>query len=224
MENKKKVQMEVKDQTKKIQNEEVDLKSLIKKTKNLLVTNSKDAKFANKLLGELESLVKQESIEPAYVHIPVDKDAKEIKTGAYTLTLTSGVFVYSINGFKTIIYPTLECFNSIGYLFMLKEILDNENFNDYGLDEETTKEAYETLVVQIPIMLQYPTISIQNPVLTNATMELLGYYMGKVEEHYEKNKDYNEAEQHEALLDVKETMDFVETLKENINIDESNEI
>lgn len=125
---------------------------------------------------------------------------------------------------KTVIYPNVECYSTLINLFVYKEIIDDSLYEEYGLDEEYAKGLYQQSLTEVAIMLQYPTIVLQTPALQRATMDILKYYLEKVEDYAAEHGVENIAEQHEAMLDVKETMDFVETLKENIEIDESNEL
>jgi len=201
------------------QNLKESQEDLVKKIK----ANSKDAHFADKLLAEFTSVSIQLGINPTCVYIEQDEDALEINTGAYTLTKTSGVIVFSINGFKSILYPNLACYQIVSYLFEIKDIIDNKRYDEAGLTEQEVEEMYSALTTKIPLMLQSPTITMTNPILANATLDLITYYLSAVMEKAKDNKG-NAASDEEAIIDMKETNKMVNGLRDAMKGELENEM
>lgn len=77
-----------------------ELKEQIDKTVQLIKNNSKDARFADKLIDKLLSLKGQYDVEPAWCHFPVtDKDEVIDTGGAYKIVRNSHGVNFHITGF-----------------------------------------------------------------------------------------------------------------------------
>ena len=80
--------------------ERKELKEQIDKTVQLIKNNSKDARFADKLIDKLLSLKGQRDVEPAWCHFPVtDKDEVIDTGGAYKIVRNSHGVNFHITGF-----------------------------------------------------------------------------------------------------------------------------
>lgn len=74
--------------------------------KNKIKANSKEARFADKLVDELLSVKGQLMIEPTLVHVPIKDIEQTLGRGHFKVYKTDADFVYTTKGYKIVVSPT----------------------------------------------------------------------------------------------------------------------
>lgn len=145
----------------------MDNKELKKQLDEVVVqikNNSKDAKFADKLIDKLLSLKGQIDVEPAWCHFPVtDKDEVIDTGGAYKIVRNSNGINFHITGFD---FTILKDGSNVSIKNFLKTAhcpFDRlfelwEKRNDGTLSEEEEAE-YGTLLVSTVSMCQIMVVA-----------------------------------------------------------------
>lgn len=130
---------------KKILKERLD--DLVKQIK----VNSKDAHFADKLIGDLLSVKGQMGVEP--IALDCGKEVDEWKGETFRITLTDrGVLYHEYGGYSVFVTP-----NNVALYDVLADLVENKD--EYAELEGEKKENFESLLAIIAYNLSLPRIA-----------------------------------------------------------------
>lgn len=130
---------------KKILKERLD--ELVKQIK----VNSKDAHFADKLIGDLLSIKGQMSIDP--IALDCGKEVDEWKGQTFRITLTDkGVLYHEYGGYSVFVTPNNEALYDV-----LSDLVVNKD--EYAELEGEKKENFESLLTIIAYNVSLPRIA-----------------------------------------------------------------
>lgn len=190
-------------------------RELLQKLKN----NSKDSKFTDSLVDDLLLVDRQLNVAPTEVFIKSDKDSNVIETGAYRIVKTDGAIVFSFRDFKSVIYKgsgmaPSDTYTSLSYLFDIKDMLNAEEYTNDEISKEDLLELYDAMLVKFTLVMNYPSIILREPIMINATMDLLMRYMERLDQlTKEEASEVDSNDDISALFDVKEQEGFMKTLE-----------
>lgn len=130
---------------KKILKERLD--DLVKQIK----VNSKDAHFADKLIGDLLSVKGQMGVEP--IALDCGKEVDEWRGETFRITLTDrGVLYHEYGGYSVFVTP-----NNIALYDVLADLVENKE--EYAELEDEKKENFESLLAIIAYNVSLPRIA-----------------------------------------------------------------
>lgn len=130
---------------KKILKERLD--DLVKQIK----VNSKDAHFADKLIGDLLSVKGQMGVEP--IALDCGKEVDEWKGETFRITITDrGVLYHEYGGYSVFVTP-----NNVALYDVLADLVENKD--EYAELEGEKKENFESLLAIIAYNLSLPRIA-----------------------------------------------------------------
>lgn len=130
---------------KKILKERLD--DLVKQIK----VNSKDAHFADKLIGDLLSVKGQMGVEP--IALDCGKEVDEWKGETFRITLTDkGVLYHEYGGYSVFVTP-----NNIALYDVLADLVENKD--EYAELDGEKKENFESLLTIIAYNVSLPRIA-----------------------------------------------------------------
>lgn len=130
---------------KKILKERLD--DLVKQIK----VNSKDAHFADKLIGDLLSVKGQMSVEP--IALDCGKEVDEWRGETFRITLTDrGVLYHEYGGYSVFVTP-----NNTALYDVLADLVENKE--EYAELEGEKKENFESLLAIIAYNVSLPRIA-----------------------------------------------------------------
>lgn len=130
---------------KKVLKERLD--DLIKQIK----LNSKDAHFADKLIGDLLSVKGQMSVEP--IALDCGKEVDEWRGETFRITLTDrGVLYHEYGGYSVFVTP-----NNTALYDILADLVENKD--EYAELEGEKKENFESLLAIIAYNVSLPRIA-----------------------------------------------------------------
>lgn len=130
---------------KKILKERLD--DLVKQIK----VNSKDAHFADKLIGDLLSVKGQMGVEP--IALDCGKEVDEWRGETFRITLTDkGVLYHEYGGYSVFVTP-----NNIALYDVLADLVENKE--EYAELEGEKKENFESLLAIIAYNVSLPRIA-----------------------------------------------------------------
>lgn len=113
--------------------------------------NSKDAHFANKLIGDLLSVKGQMGVEP--IALDCGKEVDEWKGETFRITLTDrGVLYHEYGGYSVFVTP-----NNVALYDVLADLVENKD--EYAELEGEKKENFESLLAIIAYNLSLPRIA-----------------------------------------------------------------
>lgn len=175
------------------------IKDKIKEIKNRIISNSKDAEWANKMLLELVSLQKQEDVEPVELIVPTKEVRETLDFGAVKIMRTiRGYLVQCKGGMATFVELRMSAVCAmINTLFELHGKERNE-------EDENIYEAFREAVLYI----------FQAPIFASLSDELL---FGIATDILRRFKEYSEPKQEipheETEEDIKENIEVENTAK-----------
>lgn len=186
----------------------MDKKVLKERLNNLVAQiklNSKDAHFADKLIGDLLSVKGQMMVEPLV--LDCGKEEAEWSGDTFRVTLTNkGVLYHEYGGYSVFVTPNNEDLYSV-----LADLVVNKD--DYAELEGEQKENFESLLTVIAYNLSLPRISFMDKnfpqEIAVKTMEFLRNMYKRLmntelqEETVEEDNQFKEATL--ALESLKET-------------------
>lgn len=130
---------------KKVLKERLD--ELVKQIK----VNSKDAHFADKLIGDLLSVKGQMGVEP--IALDCGKEVDEWRGETFRITLTDkGVLYHEYGGYSVFVTP-----NNIALYDVLADLVENKE--EYAELEGEKKENFESLLAIIAYNVSLPRIA-----------------------------------------------------------------
>ena len=130
---------------KKVLKERLD--ELVKQIK----VNSKDAHFANKLIGDLLSVKGQMGVEP--IALDCGKEEDEWRGETFRITLTDkGVLYHEYGGYSVFVTP-----NNVALYDVLADLVINKD--EYATFEGESKENFESLLSIIAYNVSLPRIA-----------------------------------------------------------------
>ena len=130
-------------------------KKILKERLNDLVkqikVNSKDAHFADKLIGDLLSVKGQMGVEP--IALDCGKEVDEWRGETFRITLTDkGVLYHEYGGYSVFVTP-----NNIALYDVLADLVENKE--EYAELEGEKKENFESLLAIIAYNVSLPRIA-----------------------------------------------------------------
>ena len=183
---------------KKILKERLD--DLVKQIK----VNSKDAHFADKLIGDLLSVKGQMGVEP--IALDCGKEVDEWRGETFRITLTDrGVLYHEYGGYSVFVTP-----NNIALYDVLADLVENKE--EYAELEGEKKENFESLLAIIAYNVSLPRIAFMDKdfpqEIAIKTIEFLrNMYEGLMNKELQDETPKEDAEFKEATLaleDLKE--------------------
>ena len=130
--------------------------SEIENTINQIKTNSKDAKFADKLIDKLLSLKGQYDVEPTRLHIPEKDVIKEYDNDNIRIVKCKDCIIWQQKGGHiVVVYPTMRA--EYEFLEGMLDLKDN-----YDKLSDDMKAAYDGAYFGYSILSQLPTIMVTN--------------------------------------------------------------
>lgn len=130
---------------KKVLKERLD--ELVKQIK----VNSKDAHFADKLIGDLLSVKGQMGVEP--IALDCGKEVDEWRGETFRITLTDkGVLYHEYGGYSVFVTP-----NNTALYDVLSDLVVNKD--EYAVLEDEKKENFESLLAIIAYNVALPRIA-----------------------------------------------------------------
>lgn len=130
--------------------------SEIEQAINQIKTNSKDAKFADKLIDKLMSLKGQYDVEPTRIHIPEKDVIKEYDNDNIRIVRCKGCIIWQHKGgHVVVVYPTMRA--EYEFLEGMLDLKDN-----YDKLSDDMKAAYDGAYFGYSILSQLPTIMVTN--------------------------------------------------------------
>lgn len=128
----------------------------IEQTINQIKTNSKDAKFADKLIDKLMSLKGQYDVEPTRIHIPEKNVIKEYDNDNLRIVRCKDCIIWQQKGGHiVVVYPTMRA--EYEFLEGMLDLKDN-----YDKLSDDMKAAYDGAYFGYSILSQLPTIMVTN--------------------------------------------------------------
>lgn len=113
--------------------------------------NSKDAHFADKLIGDLLSVKGQMGIEP--IALDCGKEVDEWRGETFRITLTDkGVLYHEYGGYSVFVTP-----NNVALYDVLSDLVINKE--EYAELEGESKENFESLLTIIAYNVSLPRVS-----------------------------------------------------------------
>lgn len=113
--------------------------------------NSKDAHFADKLIGDLLSVKGQMGIEP--IALDCGKEVDEWRGETFRITLTDkGVLYHEYGGYSVFVTP-----NNVALYDVLSDLVVNKE--EYAELEGESKENFESLLTIIAYNVSLPRVS-----------------------------------------------------------------
>lgn len=130
--------------------------SEIENTINQIKTNSKDAKFADKLIDKLLSLKGQYDVEPTRLYVPEKNVIKEYDNDNLRIVKCKDCIIWQQKGGHiVVVYPTMRA--EYEFLEGMLDLKDN-----YDKLSDDMKAAYDGAYFGYSILLQLPTIMVTN--------------------------------------------------------------
>lgn len=176
---------------KKILKERLD--DLVKQIK----VNSKDAHFADKLIGDLLSVKGQMGVEP--IALDCGKEVDEWRGETFRITLTDrGVLYHEYGGYSVFVTP-----NNIALYDVLADLVENKE--EYAELEGEKKENFESLLAIIAYNVSLPRIAFMDKdfpqEIAIKTIEFLrNMYEGLMNKELQDETPKEDAEFKEATL------------------------
>lgn len=189
---------------KKILKERLD--DLVKQIK----VNSKDAHFADKLIGDLLSVKGQMGVEP--IALDCGKEVDEWRGETFRITLTDrGVLYHEYGGYSVFVTP-----NNIALYDVLADLVENKE--EYAELEGEKKENFESLLAIIAYNVSLPRIAFMDKdfpqEIALKTIEFLRkMYDDLMNKELQEETPFEDAafrEATEALEDLKGSVDVEE--------------
>ena len=130
--------------------------SEIENTINQIKTNSKDAKFADKLIDKLLSLKGQYDVEPTRLYVPEKNVIKEYDNDNIRIVKCKDCIIWQQKGGHiVVVYPTMRA--EYEFLEGMLDLKDN-----YDKLSDDMKAAYDGAYFGYSILSQLPTIMVTN--------------------------------------------------------------
>ena len=130
--------------------------SEIENTINQIKTNSKDAKFADKLIDKLLSLKGQYDVEPTILYVPEKNVIKEYDNDNLRIVKCKDCIIWQQKGGHiVVVYPTMRA--EYEFLEGMLDLKDN-----YDKLSDDMKAAYDGAYFGYSILSQLPTIMVTN--------------------------------------------------------------
>ena len=130
--------------------------SEIETTINQIKTNSKDAKFADKLIDKLISLKGQYDVEPTRLYVPEKNVIKEYDNDNLRIVKCKDCIIWQQKGGHiVVVYPTMRA--EYEFLEGMLDLKDN-----YDKLSDDMKAAYDGAYFGYSILSQLPTIMVTN--------------------------------------------------------------
>lgn len=130
--------------------------SEIENTINQIKTNSKDAKFADKLIDKLLSLKGQYDVEPTRLYVPEKNVIKEYDNDNLRIVKCKDCIIWQQKGGHiVVVYPTMRA--EYEFLEGMLDLKDN-----YDKLSDDMKAAYDGAYFGYSILSQLPTIMVTN--------------------------------------------------------------
>lgn len=176
---------------KKILKERLD--DLVKQIK----VNSKDAHFADKLIGDLLSVKGQMGVEP--IALDCGKEVDEWRGETFRITLTDrGVLYHEYGGYSVFVTP-----NNIALYDVLADLVENKE--EYAELEGEKRENFESLLAIIAYNVSLPRIAFMDKdfpqEIAIKTIEFLrNMYEGLMNKELQDETPKEDAEFKEATL------------------------
>lgn len=176
---------------KKILKERLD--DLVKQIK----VNSKDAHFADKLIGDLLSVKGQMGVEP--IALDCGKEVDEWRGETFRITLTDkGVLYHEYGGYSVFVTP-----NNIALYDVLADLVENKD--EYAELDGEKKENFESLLAIIAYNVSLPRIAFMDKdfpqEIAIKTIEFLrNMYEGLMNKELQDETPKEDAEFKEATL------------------------
>ena len=130
--------------------------SEIENTINQIKTNSKDAKFADKLIDKLLSLKGQYDVEPTRLYVPEKNVIKEYDNDNLRIVKCKDCIIWQQKGGHiVVVYPTMRA--EYEFLEGMLDLKDN-----YDKLSDDMKAVYDGAYFGYSILSQLPTIMVTN--------------------------------------------------------------
>ena len=179
--------------------EKKEIKAKIDDIKAQIKANSKDAHFAEKLIGDLLSLKGQYEHQPTMVNVAMDDIIGTLEGNTFTIykTKTGDTGFHLKAGYDIVVRPTVESLNK-----SLAEFVDYQKEMDSPSEEE--REWYEQDLIATQFCLTIPMYAFADMDFKFKVANMFADYMLKVqtdlldnvelqEETPEENKRFEEA-------------------------------
>lgn len=188
-----------------------ELKKLIEEVSNQIKANSKDARFADKLIDRLLSLKGQYDVEPAWSHFPVTENDEVIDTGgAYKIIRNNYGVNFHVTGFD---FTKLKNGYNVSIKNFLKsahcpfdrlfELWDKKNKGDLSEDEE---EEYGTLLVATVSMCQIINIASTSEHRQALLSVLVGEWFDEMMDAMDANLNEETSQEYSDIDDINDSM------------------
>ena len=133
------------------------LQDKLAELKNKIKANSKEARFADKLVDELLSVKGQLMTEPTLVHLPIKDIEQTLDRGHFKVYKVDADFVYATKGYKIVVSPTAlkggENSSLYEWLDAMCHLQSKVDKNE-GTDAE--KETLEAMLYSIDTVCNIP--------------------------------------------------------------------
>ena len=163
--------------------------------------NSKDAHFADKLIGDLLSVKGQMGIEP--IALDCGKEVDEWRGETFRITLTDkGVLYHEYGGYSVFVTP-----NNVALYDVLSDLVVNKE--EYAELEGESRENFESLLTIIAYNVSLPRVSFLDKdypqEIALKTMEFLRkMYDGLMNKELQDETPKEDAEFKEATLAIED--------------------
>lgn len=177
-----------------------ELKKQLEEVVAQIKTNSKDAKFADKLVDKLLSLKGQIDVEPTRIHIPEKDVVKEYDNDSLRFVRCRGCIIFQAKGgYSVIVQPRMTA------LFEhLSVLLDMKDRYEELSDEE--KKSYDMLYSATVYVLEAPMFAVGEDEM----------FFGIASDVIKRLNDFTEKQLNKELQE--------ETPKENAEFENLNEV
>lgn len=195
---------------------EEQIQQKLKEVKNKIVTNSKDAHFANSLIEELVSLQKQADVVPTEIFIPVSDIEKSHDFGATKLSKTvNGKFIFEAKGgLYTIVDIRLQSLYTL-----CQSIFDAMNNPP---EDETLRDISKDYATAVSYIFQAPIFcSLNDNVLLDVATALLQSFQKNVQSVLAKDLQPEKESDVAANIVLDNAAKVLEDTSKNINHEDS---
>lgn len=201
-------------------NTKKDLKDVLSRTINLLVSNSKDPKFGKELVEKLLSVKGQIDSTATLLHIPLDNVVEKLEGETFEMMFTKdGTAIYHLKGGLDIVCKSqFLCLNQ-ALIDIVKKSKEQEN------DSEEDKKDFEDFVKATSYVLNIPLYAFSD---SNTLFEFANMSISKIREIYEREfgKELQEEtpEQDKAFEGAMKSVEYLgELIKEGEEDGEQNQ-
>ncbi len=187
-----------------------EIKAKIEEVKAQLKSNSKDAHFAEKLIGDLLSLKGQYEHQPTMVHVAMDDILGTLEGNTFTIYKTkSGDTGFHLKaGYDIVVRPTVESMNK-----SLATFVDYQKEMDSLSEKE--RERYEQDLVATQFCLTIPMYAFADMDFKYKVANMFADYMLKIQHKLLDNVELQDETPEENKAFEQATMGL-ETIKSEL--------